>query len=366
MTRRAIGSVSGSGQSSASALLLCDECFRHFRFHEPECPFCGAEVSSAVRGAPPKAPPAPGASRAQRYAARAVVLASSVSFSCSSASEGTDADSATQSGGSSQDDGSMLGGASNVNGAGANAGGANAGGANSGGANSGGVGGIIQDGGGGDNTGGSLGNDGMACAGAVSPGQPGSECRSNQDCEGAGTFGLAYCVLTIPNQVGCGNPNFLPNECDPFAVDGQTGCTAEEMCRTGVCGETVCVSKCTAESCGEAATCDGSVCVPKTCDQPGAQTCSEGFECDPSAQGASAIGCAAVSCETGYACGENFDCTPGTAGADAHGCLKRACTADSECDCGYCVNANCEATLGFCYEEMAMPYGTVWPDEEFV
>jgi hypothetical protein len=40
---------------------------------------------------------------------------------------------------------------------------------------------------------------------------------------------------------------------------------------------------------------------------------------------------------------------------------------DADCGgCGYCVVGRCEATLGICYQQIATPYGCVWPDEELV
>jgi hypothetical protein len=52
--------------------------------------------------------------------------------------------------------------------------------------------------------------------------------------------------------------------------------------------------------------------------------------------------------------------------APGKGCVHRPCTVDTDCACGYCVNGFCEATAGFCYTIVALPYGCVWPDEELV
>jgi hypothetical protein len=95
----------------------------------------------------------------------------------------------------------------------------------------------------------------------------------------------------------------------------------------------------------------------------GAAACGPHEVCDVGAPGASATGCAPVHCTDADPCEENQDCV---ATQQGRGCVTRPCTTDSECDCGYCVNAQCQATLGFCYQIVATPYGCVWPDEELV
>jgi hypothetical protein len=124
------------------------------------------------------------------------------------------------------------------------------------------------------------------------------------------------------------------------------------------------MAACTDGSCAETRSCIDGQCVLKRCDEPGAAPCAAGFECNPSASGASAQGCVQVHCSSGMAaCADGYDCV---ATAPGDGCVHRACSTDADCECGYCVNAHCEPTLGFCYEIVAMPYGCVWPDEELV
>jgi hypothetical protein len=79
--------------------------------------------------------------------------------------------------------------------------------------------------------------------------------------------------------------------------------------------------------------------------------------------GAGPTGCLVIHCGPDAPCKDNFDCTTTGPG---DGCVQRKCAADPDCTCGYCVSGQCEATLGYCYEIVAMPYGCVWPDEELV
>jgi hypothetical protein len=109
--------------------------------------------------------------------------------------------------------------------------------------------------------------------------------------------------------------------------------------------------------------CVAGKCVPKACDLPGGTVCGKGFECKPGDANAGPGGCVVAHCDSANPCLDGYDCTTTGPG---NGCVQRTCMADPDCSCGYCVNGRCEATLGFCYTFIAMPYGCVWPDEELV
>ena len=331
-----------------SQLVLCGSCARHFRLHEPMCPFCGAEA----RGHTPLRTPLPaGASRAQRYAVRAALVASSASFGCSQSGDSTP--DASPNDGTRQGDGSFTSGSGT--GAGGASGAISSGGTTGGGGASGRDAGTAGRGGTGqaDGGGGTSGNTGSACPGAVNPG--GMTCRSSTDC----TLPLSRCLLQAP--LRCGNPTFAVRQC---AMD--MDCGAGMRCQFEACNATTCVANCTATSCGTAQNCVDGSCVAKRCDEPGAVACSQGWRCEPGAANATANGCAPVPCSPTDPCATNQDCAPTEVAVDPRGCAKRQCSLDGACDCGFCVAGLCEANLGFCFQEIAMPYDTVWPDEELV
>jgi hypothetical protein len=205
-----------------------------------------------------------------------------------------------------------------------------------------------MDGGGGD-----PGNTGSVCPGAVNPG--GMTCRSSTDC----TLPSSRCLLSAPQR--CGNPTFAIRQCE-MDMD----CGAGMHCQFELCNATTCVANCTATSCAMTQNCVDRSCVAKRCDEPGAVACAQGWSCDPGAAKATAEGCAPMPCSPTDPCATNQDCAPTNAAADPRGCAKRQCSLDGACDCGFCVAGLCESNLGFCYQEIAMPYGTVWPDEELV
>ena len=57
-----------------TGLIRCGACDRHLRRDEAVCPFCAAEITDEARRAEGSSVPR-GASRAQRYAARAALIA---------------------------------------------------------------------------------------------------------------------------------------------------------------------------------------------------------------------------------------------------------------------------------------------------
>jgi len=266
-----------------STLVLCSGCWRHFRSRDDACPFCGAAASKTVARA--AVPLSPNASRSRRYAARAVILAASVSAGCSS-----------------------------------------------------------------DDSGGN-GFGGKACEGSQNP-TGYTLCESNASCTSPET-----CYGTIPTNTGC-RPNIQPQQCG----NGIMNCQPGFVCSPGICGSNTCVPACDPASCTGTSMCSNGLCVPKTCDMPGAAPCEPHTQCTPGAQGASA-GCVPVHCSDTDPCEKNQDCV---ATAQGRGCVTRQCSTDATCDCGYCVNSQCQSTLGVCYQVIATPYGCVWPDEELV
>jgi hypothetical protein len=112
--------------------------------------------------------------------------------------------------------------------------------------------------------------------------------------------------------------------------------------------------------------CDANgMCIPRGCEEDGGSVCGDDQVCDPTYRYASSH-CVALKCNDGFECQPWQAC--GTSGGDHHGCYPLACQNDEDCGgCGYCVNAQCSPMLGECHEEyLALPYGCVWPDEEWV
>lgn len=343
-----------------SNLVLCSNCTRHFRERDATCPFCGARVSLA-RTRPRPAPLPPGASRSRRYAAGAALLAGGTLVACTGDVTSTTSTIGDKDGGGGASDGGSDSGGRSTGGSGTggrliNAGGTSAGGLGAGGASGSGAGGSSM--GGALNTGGIAG--GSTCAGATNP--TGVLCRTNQDCTvagGAGGFPISYlgCYMTAPPR-GCGNPTFQPQQCTTDANCGDGG-----VCQTTACGGHLCAAACSPATCNGTNACVNGVCTPKRCDEPDAAPCATGFVCNPTDPTASTLGCVPVHCTSAADCDPGYDCS---SSAPGKGCVHRPCTVDTECACGYCVNGYCEATLGFCYQFIAMPYGCVWPDEELV
>jgi hypothetical protein len=152
------------------------------------------------------------------------------------------------------------------------------------------------------------------CEGYV-PG-PGTPCGDSTACEGVD--GLCF-----PSGTGCCPVKMMaPRTCasDP---DCASGAVCEEYVPDTACTfglGTRCVPACTAgEACGDG---DG--------------LCDAGGRCVP------------LACPTAWTCPENFDCEASNPGADVHGCARRTCTADTDCECGACVNGGCHDGPGRC------------------
>lgn len=305
-----------------SALVLCSACTRHFRFHEANCPFCGACVANQ----PPAALVPSGASRSRRYAASAALLASTATFSCGGSGNASD----TQGAGGSVMTETTGGSGGSVNSAGS--------------AQTGGTSQLAE---------------GRACPDYEDTGN----CRISADCaDMPSQFGMPfYCAMTPQTYSGCGNPTFL-QMCPP------DGCGEGMVCvQYSTCGDSGCMPECTEATCSGESHCVDGQCVVKDCELDGAAPCPDGYECDPDATSYSRH-CVPPSCEDGnIECDPWKDCDASGSGADINGCAVVSCTSDGDCGCGYCVNSRCEPTLGNCYEQQpAMPYGCVWPDEELV
>ena len=292
----------------------------------------------SAAGAPPT-----GASRAQRYAARAALLASTAGLGCSSSSAPAPGGQA----GIALEAGNQEGSAAAGSQAGTTAGQQlmTAG---------------IQAG-----AGAGLGAAGQGTSGSICPGFEETQttqlsCRTTQDCPAGG---LWRCQGQPPRT--CSSPLFSLRQCDVQTVAADCGGT-NFRCEASSCDSTYCVPTCSGEDCSPTHDCTDGRCVAKRCDEPGAAVCPINWECSPGFPLAGPRGCAPLACGEARPCRVNHDCVPGAMGGDANGCLRRRCTGDAECDCGYCVGGQCSESIGQCYQELAMPYGTVWPDAELV
>jgi hypothetical protein len=307
-------------------------------------------------------------SRARRYAASAAFLATGATLGC-----GSSGGAPTVLQGSEQGGGGTAG-TNGGNGTGMSSGGSQNVGGGAGGASNAAGGGqgqpLAGSGSGGTSAAGatSAPRTGAACEGFSDPSAMGPLCGTTADCEPRG-IEMVFCqraqnppTTNVPHNMA--PPPECTTSADCTMIDGQVcvpGHDGVSRCRYA-CGENADLNPCT----GPVSCVDGG-CTPKRCDEEGALTCGEGFECDPTAPNAELIGCAVQSCSTGYSCWAGQDCAPGAEGATPQGCLQRACDTDADCDCGYCISEVCLPTLSYCYYlPPAMPYGCVWPDEEFV
>lgn len=151
-----------------------------------------------------------------------------------------------------------------------------------------------------------------ACPAEIEPNRDdpgiGEECASDSDCGSREGWGQAYCSVS-------------------GAVRGQG------TQRVPGCGHD--------EDCGEQAVCQnapgGLYCAVDCRIQ---QRCGDGQRCGEHGH------CELLHCERdGWSCGPNKRCDPKAPG---NGCTTMVCEADSECDCGFCVNAKCAFSRGYC------------------
>jgi hypothetical protein len=334
-------------------LARCADCARHFRPHEPRCPFCAS--SERIEPRPTLLLPPAYASRSRRYAASAAILASGVAVSCGQSvrHETNDAPAGGAENGGSAGAGRAGSGSSGV------------GGGTSGASGTSGAGGttvivIPPSGDGGMASAGFAGGGPVTGDRACDPSMEYSGCRTSLDCPDpmdvpAGTeYRCEHRSLTT----GCApSVNRCPAE----------GCAPGFVCRADPCYSQSCVPACPGDECTGSNHCVGSDCLPRPCEEEGAAPCVDGFTCDPSYT-ASADHCRETQCDEGYECPSYARCVAPLATSDRHGCSPRPCSVDTDCgSCGYCVEQLCAPMLGRCELLFpAMPYGCVWPDEELV
>jgi hypothetical protein len=276
-------------------------------------------------------------------------------WSCGAA-EGADGE-LGPSGGSASTGGSVVGGSA-------------VGGSVSGGGDSGGSSGAAS--GGAASGGGSSAGVLNACPGQPEQqGGPGS-CRGQADC-----FGGAVCRYERPSGAGtCGACFQVPNPCsgDASCGSGMACVPAGDLIDCQCPGQSTCAPVCTPDSCGEGNVCrnghcdiascvtdgyscpDGTICDPArpgdahrcaflSCESEGFQCPSERPLCDPAAMFADGHGCRAPTCAEGAQCPINTRCKEVSS---AFSCVRLSCTSDAECDCGACVERQCQDRLFVC------------------
>lgn len=174
-------------------------------------------------------------------------------------------------------------------------------------------------------------------------------CTSDLPCEDAGQLclrqadGCLQCQVAPPDAGLCGIPCRQTSDCCPgqFCVPpGELMCGGVLQCPPVDAG------------CGAQSPCDaGLVCAPETmvpCCPPvptclppcTATSCGTGSVCGGDGR------CAPLSCTQGFMCPAQTSCTPD--GGDEHGCLQHSCSRDADCAGGFCVDGDCQATLGTC------------------
>jgi hypothetical protein len=215
------------------------------------------------------------------------------------------------------------------------------------------------------------------CPGAGTP-IPGRQCRSDADCTPSNPR-CAFDALPAGSVCTTCFPN-PPHLCDQDGdCEGGSICAPIDETNPCPCGPitqpgTHCISKCTSSSCPPAQRCesdglchirpcddgykcgdglkcaakddgaDEHGCAPKSCARDG-YTCPEDFVCADGLN-TDVHGCSEVSCKDGFTCAPNYDCD--VKSKSAHHCEQRACKADTECDCGFCIQDHCEPRLFVC------------------
>ena len=157
---------------------------------------------------------------------------------------------------------------------------------------------------------------------------PGHACGADTQCSATG-----HCLPTPCNQgyacpldLACkpGDPSADPHGC------GLKLCTEGFACAAGwMCNQTDPQA-------------DVHGCAPAQC--PGAYAYPADMRCAAGA-GSDAHGCVVVPCSATSPCGENEMCDPAQPG---RGCVAKTCASDSDCDCGACIEGNCEPSLWIC------------------
>ena len=179
-------------------------------------------------------------------------------------------------------------------------------------------------------------------------------CRADSECPLPGPVKCCTTTDCWPASVSCPLP---PTNCPAFQCMTSDDCNAGGTCVSTVGGCPRCEARachyppppCTQvpDSCGADARCqaDGT-CKPLLCTE--GHTCvAPYYRCNPTGGRADASGCELVPCDAGWTCEENTRCTnPGD--KVSHGCTTLACKSDVDCDCGYCVNGGCSASIGHC------------------
>lgn len=240
------------------------------------------------------------------------------------------------------------------------------------------------------------------CPGANPPPTGYPLCRSAADCTG-GAFcaqqPFAGCGACISPQHACTlDTDCLPAGaavCEPYVETSACLCTNSAngtrcmaKCPGRTCQtDTQCAATghCQPTPCGQGYSCpsdrackpsdtaaDAHGCVPKLCTE--GFTCAAGLVCNQTAtQADPAHGCTPAPCSSGYACPTGWQCVAGP-GGDVHGCtpiscssgppcgtnescdptqpgrgcVVRKCARDTDCDCGGCVQGNCQPSLWVC------------------
>jgi hypothetical protein len=217
------------------------------------------------------------------------------------------------------------------------------------------------------------------CPGTAPPEAGRTTCHTAQDCPRfsncsfEASAGCGACVQPPPHECNDDSTCSSGLVCAPNVYNGPCLCNGQ-----GLPGSH-CIPKCMANSCAAGETCGtNGHCTPTAC--TAGYQCATGDACIPSRAGADAHGCAValctsdgyacpagsrcggagmadahgctpIGCDEGFQCPLNMKCDP--ASSDPHHCTRRACTADTDCDCGACIQNKCEDRLFVCWEPAA-------------